>query len=116
MKTMEYQSIRDDCTYTIRTGQNAQENWDLIESSEPNDIWFHVDGESSCHVVLTMGDRKKLPHKSVLNYCAVLCKAGSKAKSNKNVTIIYTEIKNVKINKKDNPGSVTTSNTKPIKI
>lgn len=116
MKILEYESLHDECAYTVKAGQSAQENWDLIESSEQNDIWFHVEGEPSCHVVLTVGERKKKPHKSVINFCAALCKEGSKVKFNKNVKIIYTEIKNVKIKKTDNPGTVTTTNTKSTKI
>lgn len=116
MKIEQYESVQDEYTYTVRAGQSAQENWDLIEDSTQNDIWFHVEGESSCHVVLKIGDRKKSPHKAVINYCASLCKEGSKVRFAKNVKIIYTNIKNVKINKAYTVGSVKASNTKSIKI
>jgi predicted ribosome quality control (RQC) complex YloA/Tae2 family protein len=112
MKEYQFESIYDDCTYTIRVGETAQDNWNLIDESKQNDVWFHVDNVSSCHVVLTVGEIKK-PHKSVINYCAALCKAGSKLKNNKNVKIIYTEIKNIK--KGDRPGSVITKNIKNAK-
>lgn len=114
MKEYEYESQYDETRYIIRVGENAQENWDLIDDSSQNDIWFHVEGHPSCHVVLSMSDRKKLPHKSVIIYCALLCKDGSKVSNHKNIKIIYTEIKNVR--KGDTPGSVFTKNTKTIKI
>jgi predicted ribosome quality control (RQC) complex YloA/Tae2 family protein len=114
MKEIFYESVHDECTYRIRAGETAQENWDLINDSSQNDVWFHVDGSPSCHVVVEVGDKKKGPHKSVINYCAQLCKEGSKLKANKNVKIIYTEIKNVK--KSDKPGAVTTKCTKTVKI
>jgi predicted ribosome quality control (RQC) complex YloA/Tae2 family protein len=113
MKEYEYNSRHDDKIFQIRIGESAQENWDLIDKSFQNDIWFHVHNQPSCHVVLTVDDYKKTPHKSVLNYCATLCKEGSKVKTNKNITVIYTLIKNVK--KSGNPGSVTTTNTYKIK-
>jgi predicted ribosome quality control (RQC) complex YloA/Tae2 family protein len=52
----------------------------------------------------------------VINFCAATCKEGSNVKFNKNVKIIYTKIKNVKIKKTDKPGTVTASNTKSTKI
>ena len=113
MKTYEYESDNDETKYKIRVGESAQENWDLIANSKQNDLWFHVDNNPSCHVVLTVIE-SKYPHKSVINYCSALCKQGSKLNNNKNVTIIYTEIKNVK--KADKIGSVTTKNTKNVKI
>jgi predicted ribosome quality control (RQC) complex YloA/Tae2 family protein len=113
MKEYMYVSDHDHCTYTVRVGETAQENWDIISDSGQNDIWFHVGGNASCHVVLSCNEIKKKPHKSVINYCASLCKDGSKLKNVKNVTIIYTEIKNVK--KSNTPGSVTTKNIKKTK-
>jgi predicted ribosome quality control (RQC) complex YloA/Tae2 family protein len=112
MKEYKYESVNDLCEYVIKVGESAQENWDLIDMSEQHDIWFHVESIPSCHVVLTVLNKK--PHKSVINYCAMLCKEGSKQKNAKNVKIIYTEIKNVK--KADTPGSVTTKNVSHMKI
>lgn len=114
MKAYEYESIHDQTTYTIRVGENAQENWNLIDDSSQNDIWFHVESHPSCHVVLSIGDHKQTPHKTVINYCAALCKEGSKFSNHKNIKIIYTEIKNVK--KADTVGSVFTKNTKTVKM
>ncbi|VBB17881.1 protein of unknown function DUF814 [Yasminevirus sp. GU-2018] len=114
MKDYEYESAQDECVYKIRVGESAQENWDLIDASNQNDVWFHVEGHPSCHVVLSLEDRKKKPHKSVINYCASLCKEGSKLKDSRNTVIIYTEIKNVK--KADKPGAVYTKQTKTVKI
>lgn len=113
MKEYTYESVHDDCKYNIRVGESAQENWDLIQGSEQNDIWFHVKNTPSCHVVLTV-NLKKGPHKSVINFCGALCKEGSKQKNNNNVIIIYTEIKNLK--KGDQVGSVTTKNTREVRL
>lgn len=114
MKYYEYESIHDDTQYKIRVGENAQENWDLIDDASQNDIWFHVSDHPSCHVVLSIDDNKTYPHKTVINHCASLCKEGSKVSNRKNIKIIYTEIKNVK--KGDKTGSVSTKNTKIVKV
>lgn len=113
MKNYTYDSVQDNCVYNIRAGESAQENWDLIQASNQNDMWFHVKNNPSCHVVLTVNP-KKGPHKTVINFCAALCKEGSKQKENNNVIIIYTEIKNVK--KCDKVGSVTTKNVREIRL
>lgn len=113
MKKYTYDSTHDNCTYDIQVGESAQENWDLIQASNQNDIWFHVKNNPSCHVVLTVNPKKK-PHKTVINYCAALCKEGSKQKDNNNIIVIYTEIKNVK--KSEKIGSVTTKNTKEVRL
>lgn len=114
MKEEVFESQYDECTFRIRTGQSDKENWELIDDSEQNDIWFHVEGHPSCHVVLSVGDYKKKPHQTVIKHCAALCKDGSKLKYNRKVTIIYTQIKNVK--KAGKPGSVTTTSTQTIKV
>ena len=41
MKVFEH--IIGNIKYTIKIGQNAKENWTLIDNSEPFDLWFHVD-------------------------------------------------------------------------
>lgn len=113
---LEYKidSIHDDCTYIVNVGQNAEENWKLIDQSAQNDIWFHVENHPSCHVVLSVNNNKNVPHKSVLKRCATICKDGSKLRSNHKVKIIYTFIKNVK--KAKDIGSVYTTNDKNIII
>lgn len=98
--------------FEAKIGKNAQENWDLIDGAVQNDIWFHLKDHPSSHVILTIGSEK--PSRNVIKACCVLCKQHSKMKSLKNITVIYTEIKNVL--KGDAVGSVTTSKTKEIKI
>ena len=111
MKTIEYECSQDDFTYTIKIGENAQDNWDIISESNQNDIWFHVENHPSCHVIILTNNRKKI-HKSVINHAASLCKEGCKLNSVKKLKIIYTEIKNIR--KADKVGSVYTKNTKEI--
>ena len=82
----------------FKIGQNAQDNFDIIDESNPNDLWFHLYGESSCHVVASIDPEVKLDKKQkrqIITQGALLCKQNTKYKSSKNVNIIYSEIKNI---------------------
>ena len=87
--------------YVVWVGENAIENWQLVDRAEPDDMWFHVANYPSGHVVVrarhpdTSHLGADLP-KGVIVYCARLCKAQSKQKYMKNIEIIYTKIQNVK--------------------
>lgn len=95
-----YKSIE----YIIYIGENEQDNFDIIDASSENDIWFHVDGMPSCHVILKTTDSiKKIPNQ-VIKRCAYLCKINSKAKTLKQIGILYTTINN--ITKTETVGSV----------
>lgn len=98
----------------ILIGQNAQDNWNIIDKSNPYDIWFHLEGKPSCHVILQLPSHKSIVTKTTLNHCAALCKENSKYANYKNIQIIYTEIKYV--TKGDDIGSVHTKKTKIICI
>jgi predicted ribosome quality control (RQC) complex YloA/Tae2 family protein len=99
--------------YDIVIGVNDQNNWDIITNASPNDLWFHVDDQPSCHVIIKTHDNAKI-EKRVIKYAARLCKDNSKAKNQKNTKIIYTHIKNVI--KGDAVGSVITSKTSVIVV
>jgi predicted ribosome quality control (RQC) complex YloA/Tae2 family protein len=99
----------------IIMGKSAEENWKIIDDSNENDIWFHLDDFPSAHVILKTKDRDmKELNKQTLIHCASICKENSKYSNMKNISVIYTKIKNVK--KADSVGSVTTSSTKILKI
>jgi hypothetical protein len=42
----------------FRIGQNRLENAELIEAAHPDDLWFHLAGRPSCHVLTTLPVRK----------------------------------------------------------
>ena len=107
-------NINRDITYLI--GTNAQDNFDVIDSSDPDDIWFHVKDLPSCHVVAKIPDditdRKEIL--SIAKRGALLCKQYSKYASTQNLEIIYTRIINVEKTKV--PGRVYTTETKVVKV
>ena len=106
----EFQSIN----YTILIGQNKQDNFDIIDISLDNYLWFHVEDEPSCHVILKSEENISKVPIQVLKRCAYLCKINSKAKTKNNCNIIYTSIKNVK--KTNIIGQVVASNCKSIRL
>tara|TARA_B100001758_G_C18214867_1_gene507091 strand:- start:379 stop:732 length:354 start_codon:yes stop_codon:yes gene_type:complete len=98
-------------------GQNAKDNFEVIDSAEPNDIWFHVKDHSSSHVIAHLPEEQEFNKKQlryIIKQGAILCKQHSKFKSSKNINIIYTNVEN--ITKTNIPGQVHTINTKELSI
>ena len=84
-----------DDIYMIKIGQNKTENWSLLDTSNPDNIWFHVSGSPSAYVVLTtVCDMKQVPAR-VLYRCAILCKMRSKSVKECNCNVNYTYVKHV---------------------
>ena len=42
------------CEIQFVVGTDAQDNFVIIDSAEPTDMWFHLSGHSSCHVIAKM--------------------------------------------------------------
>lgn len=100
--------------YTI--GTNAKDNFDIIDKSNINDIWFHVDDKPSCHVICTFPETINKLNKKTLNQIikqgAIICKKYSKYSLEENLSIVYTRIQYVR--KTEIIGSVNISNSKTI--
>lgn len=115
IETKFIQSLNN--TIDFKIGQSAQDNFDIIDVSEPNDLWFHLYGESSCHVIASINTEIKLDKKQkrqIITQGALVCKQYSRHKSAKNVNIIYTEIKNIE--KTETIGTVQVNEQKSILI
>ncbi len=99
----------DDKKYDIIIGQNQIENDNIIKNANQNDIWFHLDNLSGPHIILkSNGD---IISKRYLNYIGTLF-INYKNKLPNHYTVIYTDIKNVKLTSE--PGRVIVSKTKKI--
>ena len=100
-------------TYYI--GRSAKENFDIIDAAEPYHIWFHVEGQSSCHVVAEIPQGlSREDIRRVVKQGAVICKQYSRFASQKKLDIVYTSIQNVI--KGEIMGSVMLMNSKTIAI
>jgi len=100
-------------------GKNAQDNFNIIDKAEENDIWFHVENDSSCHVIAKLSQQllelNKKELRTIIKKGSLFCKENTpKYKKEKKVSIIYTFCKNVK--KTNIIGCVETQNTKQIYI
>ena len=100
--------------YTIIVGKNKNENFEIIDESVDTDIWFHVNNEPSCHVILKNTNKMRDIPLHVIKHCAYLCKINSKAKTQKKCSVIYTQIKNVI--KTEHVGQVAVSSFKSVSI
>ena len=50
-------------TVQFYVGKNANQNSDIVRMAKDEDLWFHVEGHPSCHVIAIMPsdvDRKKV--------------------------------------------------------
>lgn len=106
-----------DISYVI--GQNQAENHSVLDGADPADIWFHIDGMSSAHVVARLGDLSpSLDRKQrgkALKQGAALCKSHTaKAVSQRNIPIVYTECRHVE--KTAVPGQVVAMNTRTLTL
>ena len=98
--------------FTIKIGRNAQENWNLIDSASPDDVWFHLELVASPHVVISRPDPSIIIPKTLIYKCGILCKKYSSYRKETNINVIYTQLKN--ITKGKEVGSVNTLHYKKI--
>ena len=91
-KSIFIPALKREIEYYI--GENAQDNFDILDICKPIDIWFHLDKESSCHVIANMPSDQKLNRNQIskiVTQGAVLCKQHSKMKSQQDVrSMLYT--------------------------
>lgn len=100
--------------FVFYIGKNQNENFEVIDKGTSDDLWFHANNVSSCHVVCEVPEKLyKKEIQYIIKIGALLCKNNTnKLKTLKNVEIIYTFIKNIE--KTNTPGCVLTTNTKTI--
>lgn len=94
-KVLFVQGLNREITFYI--GENQNENFDVIDLGNPDDLWFHVNKMSSCHVVAILPeDIEKKDLRYIIKIGAMLCKSNTnKLKSLNNTEIIYAKIKHV---------------------
>jgi len=92
------ESLKSDVIFEV--GENAEENFEILDNaaSTTDDLWFHVQGFSSCHVIAKihgMDLTKKQIHQVVTQGC-MLAKQYSRYSYMVNLVVIYTKVKNIK--------------------
>jgi predicted ribosome quality control (RQC) complex YloA/Tae2 family protein len=106
----EYIEIGDK-TYTVFIGRSAKGNGEIIKMSHPESIWFHLNNNPSAHIILeSSGD--DIPKRYINQVAQKLFEY--KTNLPKNINVIYTKVKNVKLT--GIIGKVIPTNTKLIKF
>jgi predicted ribosome quality control (RQC) complex YloA/Tae2 family protein len=96
-------------TYWI--GKNAQDNWNCIQNSNPNWLWFHLDKFPSAHIIICKDNDI---NQEDIDFAVKLVIENSKYKFN-NIGVVYCKIDNLVLGIE--VGSVTfKSNNKVTKI
>jgi len=116
VETVYFDNLEIEITYHI--GKSDSDNFQIIDRASPDDIWFHANQVSSCHVIMKMPSNEKFDNKelkTLIKKGALLCKQyTNKLASENKVEIIYTTINNITKTKKI--GCVKANNTKTIKV
>lgn len=105
------------CVVNFHIGENALDNFHIIDAADSRDLWFHVDGHSSCHVIADISSIENVNRKNIsyiITQGAVLCKQYSRYANQTNVGIIYTRVADVE--KTTTPGLVMVQNQKRVVI
>jgi predicted ribosome quality control (RQC) complex YloA/Tae2 family protein len=111
-KTKDYIKIDFD-DYTIALiGKNANSNINLLKISNPNDWWFHVRNYSGSYLILKT--TKKDLKQSDIKRAAQICAHFSKGKKEKEVEVVYTQVKYLTKAKGKGNGMVFYRNEKTI--
>lgn len=102
-----------DKTYELLIGSNQTENDTLLKKSSQKDVWFHLEGISSPHMILRTNDELlgNIP-KRIINQIGSLFPLYKKGLGS-HYHVIYTEVKNVKMTKI--PGTVIPIKVKKLK-
>lgn len=97
--------------FTIYAGKNNKQNdYVTLKLARSNDIWFHTKDIHGSHVIVkTNGE---LVPERTLTEAAIIASYFSKGRNGSNISVDYTEIKNVKKPSGAKPGMVIYENNK----
>ena len=117
MKTISryISALGDDMEYIV--GQHANDNFEIIDNSKEDVIWFHINNEPSGHVIAIIPDNitfSKKQLRQIITQGALVCKENSKYKSQRNLEVVYAYVKNVE--KTNIAGKVMITNSKIISV
>jgi len=103
--------------WTIYVGRNRHENdYLLTRVAQPNDIWFHILGQSGAHVVVKVPSAKREPPLSTVKEAALTAARFSKTAPGTKVRIVYTHCRNIKKAGSSKPGVVRYENEKTLEV
>jgi predicted ribosome quality control (RQC) complex YloA/Tae2 family protein len=103
--------------WKVLYGENATSNDYLTTKvARPNDLWFHVRGVTSAHVVLLTQNQPNRVQREDVVFAAKVAVSKSASKHSSYVAVDYTLKKHVRKVKKSAPGFVTYSQEKTLHV
>ena len=78
--------------YICKIGENAKENWKLLDNSDKNHYFFHLSSFPSCYVIL---ECEKKPLLGIIKDVAKICKNNTKYRNLRNLKVDYCQCSNV---------------------
>ncbi len=103
MKEFEFNGV------TILLGENAKENWKLLDC-EPEYYWLHLSSFNSGHVIV----KNPNPDEETLEYAAKICKKHTKYRNLKNIKVDCT--KRMNLEKGDEIGEIVFKSLRQVRI
>lgn len=110
-------SVQSTDGWTIYVGRNRNENDYLLSRlAQPNDLWFHVQGQGGAHVLIRIPSSKQEPPQTTIFEAAQIAARLSKATHGTKVRVVYTQCKHVRKIAKDKPGLVKYENERTVEV
>ena len=80
-----------------KIGNNAEENWKLLDDASENHLFFHLTSFPSCYVILEIEEdiNDFFQLIKILEHAALQCKLHTKYKNLKNIKVDYCQVYNV---------------------
>lgn len=97
--------VNTDAGFVIFVGRNSRQNDELVNRSEPYDLWLHARGIAGAHVLIKT-NAKAVPD-AVLDEAAAYAAYYSKNRAESKVEVMVAEARHVRKLKGGQPGQVT---------
>lgn len=117
--SVETRKLEVSGTLSLYMGKNAKDNVQLLKSSQPWEIWFHLKDYPSAYAITRRNKGVLIEHGDMIKMAVWFAKECFKSKKEKlptHVEIIYAETRFVKLLKGDRLGRVTYANGKTLRI
>lgn len=85
MKIIEYNNV------TFKLGESAKENWEMLDTENPDHYFFHLSSFPSGYCSMQSSEASK----ELINFGATICKNGTKYRNMKNIGVDICKFSNL---------------------
>lgn len=110
---VDTRKLEIDKTLSLYMGKNAKDNVQLLKSSQPWELWFHLKDFPSAYAITRRNKGVPIGHTELIKMAAWFakeCFKNNKEKSPTHIEVVYTECRYVKLLKGDRLGRVSYTN------